>query len=74
MLKLMPRPKKAAPEVHGAKKKQFQFMLTEEVSNVIDYVADELGITRSEVLERAVRQGGLNAAKLYQIDEKQVSA
>jgi hypothetical protein len=64
----MPRPKKAAPEAHGAKKKQFQFMLTEEASDLVDRVADELGITRSEVLERVIRNGGLQAAKSYELE------
>lgn len=62
----MPRPKKAEPEAYGAKKKQFQFMLTEEASELIDAVADELGISRSEALERAVRSGAMKAALTFE--------
>lgn len=68
MLLFMPRPKKAAPEAYGAKKKQFQFMLTEEASQLIDLVADELGISRSEALERAVRSGAMKGAKTFSND------
>lgn len=64
----MVRPKKAAPEVHGAKKKQFQFMLTEEASQIIELVADELGISRSEALERAVRTGAMKSALSFSPD------
>jgi hypothetical protein len=72
MLLLMPRPRKAAPEAHGAKKKQFQFMLTEEASELIDLVADELGISRSEALERAVRSGAMKSALTFE-DELQTA-
>lgn len=61
----MARVKKAAPELHGAKKKQFQFMLTEQASELIDTTADKLGLTRSEVLERAIRAGSLEFASDY---------
>ncbi len=37
-------------------------MLTEEASNHIDEAADQLGISRSELLERAIRAGGLATA------------
>jgi len=60
-----PRPKKAKAGVYGETKKPFQFMLTEEASLLLDEIADELGLTRSEALERAIRGGGMNAAKSY---------
>lgn len=65
----VPRPKKAKPDAYGegVTKKPFQFMLTEEASNEIDKVADELGITRSEVLERLIRSGGLSYAKKFKL-------
>lgn len=63
----MPRIKKAEPGVHGAKKKQFQFMLTEEASDAIDQIADQLKISRSEALERAIRAGALAFASDYQV-------
>lgn len=51
--------------VHGEKKLGKQFMLTETASNAIDAIAKELGISRSEVVERAARCGGMEAAKKF---------
>lgn len=51
--------------IHGEKKTGKQFMLTETASAAIDAVAKELGISRSEVVERAARCGGLQAAKNF---------
>ena len=39
-------------------------MLTETASNELGKVSEELGITRSELLEKAIRQGLLNLVKL----------
>jgi hypothetical protein len=64
----MPRPKKADIYAHGGKKKQYQFMLTEEASGLLDAVADELGISRSELFERMIRGGGMDAARSYEAD------
>lgn len=63
----MPRVRKAEPAVHGSTKKQFQFMLTVEASERIDEIADQLNISRSEVLERAIRAGSLDFASDYQV-------
>lgn len=62
---IMPRPERAERGAYGETKKPKQFMLTETSSLELDQVADELGITRSEVLERLIRCGGLAAAKQY---------
>jgi metal-responsive CopG/Arc/MetJ family transcriptional regulator len=43
-------------------------MLTETASAEVDRVADELGITRSEVFERMIRNGGLQLAKTYDLE------
>lgn len=51
--------------IHGEKKMGKQFMLTETASAAIDAVAKELGISRSEVVERAARCGGMQAARQY---------
>lgn len=51
--------------VHGEKKAGKQFMLTETASTAIDAIAKELGISRSEVVERAARCGGMQAAKKF---------
>lgn len=51
--------------LHGEKKIGKQFMLTETASAAIDALARELGISRSEVVERAARCGGMQAAKKF---------
>lgn len=67
LIPTVPRPKKAKPDAYGegVLKKPFQFMLTEESSDKIDDVADKLGITRSEVLERMIRCNGLSCAEHF---------
>jgi hypothetical protein len=61
----MPRPERAERGAYGESKKPKQFMITDWASDEMDKVADELGITRSEVIERAIRCGGLDAARKY---------
>lgn len=51
--------------LHGEKKSGKQFMLTDTASAAIDAIAKELGISRSEVVERAARCGGMDAAKKF---------
>lgn len=51
--------------IHGEKKYGKQFMLTETASAAIDAIAKELGISRSEVVERAARCNGMEAAKRF---------
>jgi hypothetical protein len=48
--------------IHEQKKSGKQFMLTETASQTIDDVAKKLGISRSEVIERAARCGGMEIA------------
>ena len=67
----MKRPSKSPAKFYGEIKKPWQFMLTEQASQSIDQVADELGITRSEAVERAIRSGGMNAALRVEVDWKQ---
>jgi DNA-binding Lrp family transcriptional regulator len=69
MLTSVPRPKKATPEVHGAKKKQFQFMLTPDASEQLDCIADAAGITRSECMERLIRCADAKVVKNYGQEE-----
>ena len=40
-------------------------MITDWASEQLDNVAKELGTSRSEVIERLIRCGGLEAAKKY---------
>ena len=65
MLIAVPRPKRAKPEEHGGTKSRYQIMLTDSANELLDKMADELGITRSEVLERLIRCGGLECAKRF---------
>ena len=60
----MPRPKRASKDKYGEAKQRYQLMLTETASLELDKVSDELRITRSEVLERAIRQGLLDEVRL----------
>lgn len=62
---VMPAYERPDDWLHGEKKSGKQFMITETASDAIGVVAKELGISRSEVIERAVRCGGLEAAKKY---------
>jgi hypothetical protein len=52
--------------VHGEKKIPRSVMLTDSAARLLGQKALDLGITRSEVLERAIRSGGLNAAEHYE--------
>ena len=61
----MPRPERAERGAYGQTKRPKQFMITDWASQEMDRIADELGITRSEVLERLIRCGGLLAAKNF---------
>lgn len=61
----MSRPERAEPGAYGEPKKPKQFMITDWASEQLDLVADELRITRSEVLERLIRCGGLEAARKF---------
>jgi Ribbon-helix-helix protein, copG family len=61
----MPRPERAERRAYGETKKPRQFMITDWASEALDKLAEEMGTTRSEVLERAIRCGGLEVAKKY---------
>jgi hypothetical protein len=52
--------------VHGEKKKQRSMMLTDSAARMLGQKALDLGITKSEVLERAIRSGGLDLADSFQ--------
>lgn len=49
-------------------------MITNTVSVVLGQLAEELGISRSEVLEWMIRGGGLDAAKHYRAKQKIVAS
>ena len=52
--------------VHEEKKKKRSIMLTDSSTKLLGQKALDLGITRSEVLERAIRSGGLDLADSFQ--------
>ena len=58
------RPKRADKDKYGEPKQRYQIMLTETASNELDKVSERLGITRSELVEKVIRQGLLNQVKL----------
>lgn len=62
---VMSKPERAEPGAYGETKKPKQFMITDWASEQLDNVASELGTSRSEVIERLIRCGGLEAAKKY---------
>jgi metal-responsive CopG/Arc/MetJ family transcriptional regulator len=60
----MPRPKRAQKDKYGETKQRYQIMLTETASLELDVISEELGITRSELIEKAIRQGLFRQVKL----------
>jgi len=63
-------PKQDRPEewIYNEKKSAKQFMITETASMAIDKVAKKLGISRSEVVERAARCGGMTKAETFNLN------
>jgi len=56
VLKTVVRPRRAKPDKYGETKQRYMFMLTETASNDLEAASEDLGVTRSELLERLVRQ------------------
>ena len=63
-VEIVPRPRRAEKDKYGEAKQRYQIMLTETASLKLDKVSEELGITRSELIEKVIRQGFLEAVKL----------
>ena len=59
--------KRVSQKSWGESKQRINVMLTPTAIGAIDGVADELGLTRSEVLERLARSESLNADELRKI-------
>jgi hypothetical protein len=57
------RPKKAEASKYGETKKRYNFVLTETISDKLDDLSFELGLTRSELLEIMLRSGGMNLVR-----------
>lgn len=62
----MARPKRAKPDQYGETKQRYQLMLTETASNALDTVTEELGITRSEFVERLIREACLKTVNAHE--------
>jgi len=60
----VPRPKRTEKDKYGETKQRYQIMLTETASLELDKVSEELGITRSELLEKVIRQGLIKQVSL----------
>lgn len=58
----MPRPRKADALSHGEKKIPRQFMITPTSDNLIEEAVEITGLSRSEVLERAIKAGLMTLA------------
>lgn len=69
MIYVMSKDPRSKPGIYGEVKKQKCFMITDWASEEIDKVAAEFGMTRSDLIERTVRAGGLNLAKNFTLDE-----
>ncbi|WP_107667549.1 hypothetical protein [Cyanothece sp. BG0011] len=65
---------RSKPGIYGEVKKQKCFMLTDFASDEIDRLAKEYKMTRSDLLERAIRAGGLESAKDYQLEQEKAES
>lgn len=70
MIYVMAKDIRSKPGIYGEYKKQKCFMITDWASDEIDKVAEELGMTRSDLIERTIRAGGLKSAKNYNLEEE----
>lgn len=52
----MAKVRRAERDKYGEPKKQFQFMLTETASEQLDRLADKLDVSRSEIVEKFIRE------------------
>ncbi len=59
----MSRDKYASPGKWGESKKRVNIMLTPSLTEEVDKVAEKLGVTRSEYIERLLRREVLSDAK-----------
>lgn len=55
----MPRPKKADSLAHGERKIARQFMITPTSDQEIEAAVEATGLSRSELMERAIRAGAM---------------
>lgn len=63
MVTLVVRPSRTDPKKYGETKLRYQIMLTETANSLLEEVSQQLGISRSEVIEQVIRMGGLDLVK-----------
>ncbi len=68
LITLVPKTERPEEWIYNEKKYAKQFMITETASSMIDEVAKKLKLSRSEVLERAIRCGGIESAEKFNPD------
>ena len=68
---LMSKDLRSKPGAYGEVKKQKCFMITDWASEEMDRLAAEYKMTRSDLLERAIRAGGLELAKDYDPEKEE---
>ena len=66
---VMPVQRRVESKLYGRAKVSKQFMITEDSLNTIDKLADELGLSRSETLERILRTFDRDAVKQFDPEE-----
>ena len=66
---VMPVQRRVESKLYGRAKVSKQFMITEESLATIDKLADELGLSRSETLERILRTFDRSAVKQFDPEE-----
>lgn len=60
---------RSKPGIYGEVKKQKCFMITDFASDEIDRIAKKFKMSRSDLLERSIRAGGLELAKDYKVED-----
>jgi metal-responsive CopG/Arc/MetJ family transcriptional regulator len=68
MVITVPKPERAEVGKWGESKKRVQIMLTPTATDKIDAVAEQMGTTRSEVLELLIRSNCLDVEILKQVE------
>jgi hypothetical protein len=59
---------RSKPGIYGETKKQKCFLLTDWASGELDRLAAKFQMTRSDLLERAIRAGGIECAEDYKLE------
>jgi predicted DNA-binding protein len=70
MVYIMSKDVRSKPGIYGETKKQKCFLLTDWASEELDRLAAKFQMTRSDLLERAIRAGGIEFAEDYKLNEE----